>query len=182
MKKIIIILLFIILSVVIVRLIKSNVAENNVSVENQNREQVNNMEKLPVESDGGIGDGAPNLNDLLAEEQSVADSKPKNFSAISPQTFKKLYETGEFTAIDVRTPEEISQGKVIKDALEIDFYAADFQERLEKLDKNKKYLINCRSGSRSGEAIKLMKDMGFKEVYDLSGGIIAWRSVGFKEL
>lgn len=75
--------------------------------------------------------------------------------------------------IDVRTPEEYSAGK-IGEASNVDFYASDFNAQLEKLDKTKPTLIYCASGGRSGKAAGIMKEMGFKEVYDLEGGYKGW--------
>jgi rhodanese-related sulfurtransferase len=78
-----------------------------------------------------------------------------------------------FIIIDVRTPEEFT-GSHIDKAKNIDFYAKDFKEQINKLDKNKKYLIYCRSGHRSGNAMEIMKKNNFKEVYNVSGGINDW--------
>ncbi len=97
----------------------------------------------------------------------------KNFSAVPPKEFQRMMNSGDYIVIDVRTPQEITQGKVKADALEINFYDQDFREQIAKLDRNRKYLINCRSGARSGKAVQLMKELGFSEVYDLAGGINA---------
>ncbi|MBM4241173.1 MAG: rhodanese-like domain-containing protein [Euryarchaeota archaeon] len=43
------------------------------------------------------------------------------------------------------------------------------------MDKNKKYLIYCRSGRRSGKTLKKMKNLGYKEVYGLTGGMNQWK-------
>ena len=83
----------------------------------------------------------------------------------------------DFVIIDIRTPEEVSEG-YIENAVNIDFYADIFKEDLDKLDKNKTYLIYCRSGNRSGQAMPIMKDLGFKEVYNLSIGIKGWIAEG----
>ncbi|MFC1938238.1 rhodanese-like domain-containing protein [Chloroflexota bacterium] len=77
----------------------------------------------------------------------------------------------DFAIIDVRTPEEFAEGHV-EDAIIIDFYSESFRRELDTLDKNKTYLIYCQSGNRSGKALKIMVELGFKEVYNMSGGII----------
>lgn len=89
--------------------------------------------------------------------------------------FKEKMETGAYQVIDVRTPREIAQGKIIKSALEINFYAKDFAKQINKLPKDEKYLMYCRSGNRSRKVLKLMKKNGFTEVYELKGGITAWQ-------
>ncbi|HAY35298.1 MAG TPA: rhodanese-like domain-containing protein, partial [Bacteroidetes bacterium] len=50
----------------------------------------------------------------------------------------------------------------------------DFEDALDELDKRKKYLVYCRSGNRSRQAMFLMRDLGFEEVNNLSEGIISW--------
>jgi rhodanese-related sulfurtransferase len=75
--------------------------------------------------------------------------------------------------LDVRTDAEFASGH-LAGATQIDFYRADFKEALMTLDKNQPVFVYCRSGNRSGKAAKQMKAMGFKEVYNLEGGIGAW--------
>ena len=86
--------------------------------------------------------------------------------------FKK--EIKNSIVIDIRTPDEVAQGTIVEKPLNIDFYSPTFLDDLKKLDKNKKYLIYCRSGHRSGLALKDMEKLGFKNVADLKGGILAW--------
>jgi rhodanese-related sulfurtransferase len=83
----------------------------------------------------------------------------------------------DFIVIDVRTPEEYA-GDYIDPAINIDYYAPDFKEQLEALDKGKTYLIYCHTGRLSAGARDIMAEMGFKEVYNMSGGIVAWEAEG----
>ncbi|MFC2011237.1 rhodanese-like domain-containing protein [Chloroflexota bacterium] len=83
----------------------------------------------------------------------------------------------DFAILDVRTPEEFTDGH-IENAINIDFYSETFRDELDNLDKNKTYLIYCHSGSRSGKALNIMKGLNFKEVYNVSGGIMAWNAEG----
>ncbi len=96
---------------------------------------------------------------------------------ITPQEAFTLIQSNQnnpdFVIIDVRTPQEFAEGH-IENASNIDFYSATFREELDNLDKNKTYLIYCRSGSRSGSALDIMAEHDFSEVYNMSGGIIAW--------
>ena len=75
--------------------------------------------------------------------------------------------------IDVRTPEEFTEGH-LGGATMIDFYADDFVDRIAELDRDVPYLIYCRSGNRSGQTRALMAELGFTDVVDVDGGIIAW--------
>ncbi len=83
----------------------------------------------------------------------------------------------DFIIIDVRTPQEFSDGH-LEDAINLNFNSDTFREELEKLDKDKTYLIYCRSGNRSASAAAIMQELGFREVYDM-GGIIDWTAEGF---
>lgn len=76
--------------------------------------------------------------------------------------------------IDVRTPRECAEG-IIENAIMIDFLnAPEFMGEIEKLDKNKKYYVYCRSGNRSGQACQLLGNVGINTTYNLSGGMLAW--------
>ena len=76
--------------------------------------------------------------------------------------------------IDVRTPGEFNSGHLIN-AENIDFKDRKFIEEAETLNKNKPTYIYCRSGHRSSQAMKAMIDAGFRKVYNLEGGIMAWQ-------
>ncbi|MBK8346632.1 MAG: rhodanese-like domain-containing protein [Saprospiraceae bacterium] len=81
--------------------------------------------------------------------------------------------SNNFVLLDVRTPEEIANGK-IDNAIEMDIKAPDFKEKLATLDKEKQYIVYCHAGGRSATAMQMMKDMGFKQVYNLISGYRAW--------
>jgi rhodanese-related sulfurtransferase len=82
-----------------------------------------------------------------------------------------------FVILDVRTPEEFL-GEYIENAVNLDYYSDTFRNDLDKLDKNNTYLIYCRSGRRSENALNIMKELDFREVYNILGGIIKWKSEG----
>jgi rhodanese-related sulfurtransferase len=83
-----------------------------------------------------------------------------------------------FVILDVRTPEEFASEN-IENAINIDYYSATFKNDLDQLDKNSTYLIYCRSGNRSGNALNVMKDLDFREVYNMLGGIVKWKAEKF---
>ena len=76
--------------------------------------------------------------------------------------------------IDVRTIGEYKAGHLSKSVL-IDYYKPDFKAQLQKLDKNKPIAVYCAIGGRSNEALQILKRLGFREAYDLSGGIQSWQ-------
>lgn len=81
--------------------------------------------------------------------------------------------TSETVIIDVRTPEEFATGH-LDGAINIDVNSPDFREQVMALDTNGEYFIYCRSGNRSGEAIKQMNQMGFTDM--TNGGSVAQAS------
>lgn len=77
--------------------------------------------------------------------------------------------------LDVRTPEERADG-YIENSVNLDFYSPSFREDLDKLDKGKAYLVYCHSGNRSRTTTEdIMKELGFREVYNMLGGISGWK-------
>lgn len=97
---------------------------------------------------------------------------------ISAKEFKKgLASMSNAQLLDVRTPSETAQG-IIPGAIKINLHDADFEQRLQKLDKSRAVYVYCRSGARSSNAMNIMHKTGFKEVYNLSGGILAWQQSG----
>ncbi|MCL1594351.1 MAG: rhodanese-like domain-containing protein [Actinomycetia bacterium] len=79
--------------------------------------------------------------------------------------------------LDIRTPDEFSQG-VIEGAINIDFYDSDFADQLDALDKDARYVVYCRSGSRSGQARATFEELGFTNVTEIDGGIANWYNDG----
>jgi rhodanese-related sulfurtransferase len=110
-----------------------------------------------------------NQTDAVAQNTKL---KPAEFESI-------LTKDKSVQLVDVRTPEEFASGH-IEGAVLIDFYDTDFGERIGKLDKNKPVMVYCAAGGRSGSTAEKLNKMGFKKVYDLDGGMRAWRSAGKK--
>jgi thioredoxin len=82
--------------------------------------------------------------------------------------------------IDVRTPDEFSKGHLLK-AKNVDWNGNDFDKEMAKLDKSKPVFVYCLSGGRSSSAANKMRNEGFKEVYELDGGIMKWRGASLPE-
>ncbi len=88
----------------------------------------------------------------------------------------KVAEAGVIT-LDVRTPGEFAEGH-LEGARLIDFQSDNFENEIATLDKNATYAVYCRSGNRSGQAIKVMQDAGFMNVFNMNGGVIDWANAG----
>lgn len=75
--------------------------------------------------------------------------------------------------LDVRTPEEFREGH-LPHAILVDYYADDFRAQINKLDKQARYFVYCRTGRRSSDAIRMMRMDGFKQLENMDGGIVQW--------
>jgi rhodanese-related sulfurtransferase len=104
-----------------------------------------------------------------SSSSSAIDLSVTEFSA-------KVAEAGVIT-LDVRTPGEFAEG-YIQGARLIDFQSGNFENEITTLDKNATYAVYCRSGNRSGQAVKVMQDAGFTNVFNMNGGVIDWANAG----
>jgi len=82
--------------------------------------------------------------------------------------------TSDFVILDVRTPAEFTEGH-IGGAINPDISAPGFEKRLGALDRGKTYLVYCRTGNRSLRAVQAMERLGFRSVYHMNQGIVAWQ-------
>ncbi|GMQ24682.1 rhodanese-like domain-containing protein [Algoriphagus sp. oki45] len=114
---------------------------------------------------------------LLVFSASAQTALQDSIQVISIEKFEKMSAKKKARIVDVRTPEEVSEGH-LEGALNINFLGETFAEEIDKLDKKKTYLLYCRSGSRTRKAADLMQNAGFKHVYMLEGGITAWKEAG----
>jgi rhodanese-related sulfurtransferase len=82
----------------------------------------------------------------------------------------------DYVFIDVREPQEWELG-VIPGITKISL--GDIHSKLDELDKDKKYIIVCRSGQRSNNASRMMLQSGFKDVSNFQGGMLDWYDSDF---
>ncbi|MDP2087912.1 MAG: thioredoxin domain-containing protein [Flavobacteriaceae bacterium] len=97
---------------------------------------------------------------------------------IDAKKFNELIEEEKGIVLDVRTPEEVSEGH-IKNASTINFLGSDFIEKINMMQKEVPIYVYCRSGNRSSKAAELLKENGFSKVYNLKGGIFEWENKGY---
>jgi thioredoxin 1 len=110
-------------------------------------------------------------------------TKSENSPTVKPQLhtvgaaeFNQLILTGgDKQIVDVRTPDEFASGH-INGAVNYNVNDPQFAANLSNLDKTKPVYIYCLSGGRSAGASQKMLSMGFTEIYDMKGGMMAWRS------
>ncbi|WMW64961.1 rhodanese-like domain-containing protein [Nitratidesulfovibrio liaohensis] len=82
-----------------------------------------------------------------------------------------------FMVLDVRTPGEFSEGH-LQGARNIDFTSPEFRDRVRSLNRNRTYLVYCRSGNRSTKALEVFRELGFTSVLHMNGGTLAWNAAG----
>ena len=109
----------------------------------------------------------------------------KDFDGISAKLWRKNVEQELLNALKLKN-EELKKAKsgfetlqALQNSMSKEFpiykkEGKDISELKAKLDKNKKYLLYCHSGNRSGQALKIFRQLGFAEAYDLDGGISNW--------
>ena len=102
-------------------------------------------------------------------------------TAVSPSEAAELITRHQgdanFVILDIRTPAEYQSGH-LQGAIMIDYYSKSFVDEIGRLDREKTYLVYCRSGNRSGRSMDLLKKLEFNKIYHLASGIISWNAAG----
>jgi rhodanese-related sulfurtransferase len=94
---------------------------------------------------------------------------------IKPEEIKEVLAEGA-TLLDVRTEDEFLDGH-IPGAINMEIGEMS-DEDIEKMDKEKTYVLYCRSGGRSSRAAQMLEALDFGDVYNLEGGYMEWVKVG----
>ncbi len=92
---------------------------------------------------------------------------------ITAEKAQNLIQKESPVVLDFRTPGEFEQGH-IDGAMNINFFSENFSQQLDSLNREKTYLVHCRTMNRTVPAAGMMYQMGFRHIYVLDGGIIAW--------
>ena len=111
-----------------------------------------------------------------------AEGTVDGYPALSPsearETIQKRSGDPDFVLLDVRTPKEFDAER-IAGAVMVDYNSPSFRNNIAKLDRHKSYLVYCRTGNRTNGAVKVMRDLGFPNVFVFPGGITRWKEAGF---
>jgi rhodanese-related sulfurtransferase len=102
----------------------------------------------------------------------LAGCSSASYENISVDDAITMVEKGEVTVLDVRTPEEYNSGHIPGSEL---MPLQIIEGMSEELDKDKKYLIVCRSGNRSQQASDILAQKGFKNIVNMTGGMNEWK-------
>ena len=102
------------------------------------------------------------------------------YENVDAKKFKEILKKNKnVVLLDVRTPQEFYEGHIPEaNLLPVQLFQYVFLGG--KGIKDKTVLVYCRSGKRSSIAAKQLDEWGVKKVYNLKGGIIEWKSSGFK--
>lgn len=111
--------------------------------------------------------------DINKESMHSEYKGPKVNKSVTRSEFETLLQKQGAQIIDVRTPKEYTSGHIEK-AINIDYYSSDFKSKLGELDRNKPVLVYCKTENRTRETAKILKELGFNEVYSLEGGFTLW--------
>ncbi|MBI4814011.1 MAG: rhodanese-like domain-containing protein [Methanobacterium sp.] len=97
------------------------------------------------------------------------------FITIAPDSARDLMKKEpEITILDIRPYDDFKK-EHIPGAVNLDYDGHEFQSKVKKLDKDKNYLIYCKSGVRGGYFMDKMRESGFKGAYNILGGFVAWK-------
>ena len=84
------------------------------------------------------------------------------------------FQNNKNVLLDVRTQNEFKEGH-LPNSINIDVMNSEFNNSISLQNKEKNYYIYCRSGTRSLKAYSMMKNLGFKNLTNLEGGILAYK-------
>lgn len=93
---------------------------------------------------------------------------------------EKIKQTPDALILDVRTPDEYAKGH-LENALNYDWNGDVFDTQIAEIEKSRPVFVYCLSGGRSSAAAQKMRADGFKNVYELQGGIMKWRAANLPE-
>src|SRR5436189_1236249 len=114
----------------------------------------------------------PTIFSPIDYEQFCGTRDEETISEMTPHTVRRRIDAGEpFELIDVREPFEHEIGRI--DGAKL-IPLGEISERTDELPRDRPIVVHCHSGRRSAEAVRLLQQRGFGNIYNLEGGIDAW--------
>ena len=139
-------------------------------------EALDSSSETRIDFEGGV------LSDTQAEEipaeweGAEIHLSQEGFVDITPQEAWEMLQADEnIMLLDVRTKPEYDAGHIPGCIL---IPLSELESRLDELDKDKTIIVYCRSGRRSRTASQILVEHGFTKVYNVVGGILAWKEAG----
>ncbi len=113
------------------------------------------------------------MTSVQAEDE--ADKAVEKIDVHAAQEYAAQHENA--VLLDVRTPAEYNMSH-IPGAMNLNVQNDDFESMVAGLDKNKTYLVHCTknpANGRSARALDTLQELGFKSLFSIEGGYVAWR-------
>lgn len=105
-------------------------------------------------------------------QQAAEEAAQERLPEITPADLKARLDSGDSVfVLDVREPHEYEIAKIPGTKL---IPLGSLPQHIHELDATADIVVHCKSGVRSGKAQRLLKDMGFSRVTNLTGGILRW--------
>lgn len=108
------------------------------------------------------------------------DEALKNVRTVTPEQALELVRAGEWLILDVREPEEFSQGhlpnaiNIPRGFLEVKADLEHYKRDARLQDRDQRILCYCGGGHRSAMAARVLQEMGFKEAVSMDEGWTGW--------
>jgi molybdopterin/thiamine biosynthesis adenylyltransferase/rhodanese-related sulfurtransferase len=100
-----------------------------------------------------------------------APAPQTNLPEITPRELKTRLDRGDdLYILDVREPHEYQICNLGGHLIPL----GDLSRRVNELDSSREIVAHCRSGKRSAEAVEFLQKAGFRKIWNLKGGILAW--------
>ncbi|WP_417886331.1 rhodanese-like domain-containing protein [Zunongwangia sp.] len=115
---------------------------------------------------------------ILASFQSCKKLEASEIQMISAEEMQQRFQTENIQVIDVRSAEEFSKGHILTAKNILVNEKADNPKFFDTLNKEQPIVVYGRESRQAKKAINILEDKGFKEVYELEGGIENWILLG----
>lgn len=119
----------------------------------------------------------PNSDSTIAENGSAVKSETQEAKVsqkVSIDEVADLVSNEKYRMIDLRTVKEVQESGTIQFSNIMDFRSKEFEQQVDLLDKEDKYILYCKGGGRSAKALKMFNAKGFKHVKEMHEGYDAW--------
>lgn len=119
------------------------------------------------------------IDDIKANMRQLCKEAVADLPTVSVQTLHAAMENEEnYTLVDVRSQSEFEQGHLAK-ALLLPRGSLEFLAPQTLIDPGQKIYVYCRTGTRSALAVRMLKDIGYTNVYNVEKGFKGWAEAGY---
>ncbi len=115
---------------------------------------------------------ATSITELIDYQEFCGVPAVEDLPSIDVASFRSMQARGEdFILLDVREPSEYQADNISGQLIPL----GEFSSHLDQFDRDQTYVVHCRSGARSAQAVQQMQEAGFQQAFNLEGGLIAYR-------